>query len=256
MFLCLDVGNSQIYGGFYAIKKFKNFFRLNTKQGWSSDQLGLLFKMFCYENQIDVKKIKGILVSSVVPSLDYHINNACLKYFGMEAFFLKSGVKTGISVSKFKHPTEIGADLIAAAAGVAKLFPAENALIIDMGTATTITALNSKKEFLGGVIIPGIQTQVDSITQSAEKLSNVEIKNPEKYTGTTTTHSLQSGIYYGHMHAVKGIVKNMAKECFGSDDYKIIGTGGFARLYETERLFDAFLADLVLIGLVEVWGLN
>jgi type III pantothenate kinase len=256
MLLCLDVGNTQIYGGIYNGKKFIHFFRFNTKQGWSSDQLGLHFKMFCNEHSIDSKKIEAVLVSSVVPSLDHHIKNASLKYFQKEAFFLKAGVKSGISLSKYKNPSEIGADLIASAVGVAKIYPQTNVLVVDMGTATTITAINSKKEFIGGVIIPGIQTQVDSITKSAEKLFAVEIKNPGKYTGTNTTHCLQTGIYYGHLHSVKGIVKNMAKECFGSSDFKVIGTGGFARLYETERLFDAFLADLVLIGLLEVYKLN
>src|SRR3954470_19042040 len=109
MYLCLDVGNSQIHGGFFNDDKLIIDFRLNTKQGWSSDQLGIFLTSFCGIHDIDYTKVEKIGICSVVPSIDHHLRNAALKYFKREAFFIKSGVKTGVLVNRYKNPNEIGA---------------------------------------------------------------------------------------------------------------------------------------------------
>jgi type III pantothenate kinase len=256
MHLSLDIGNSQIHGGFYSNDKLLNDFRLNTKQGWSSDQLGIFFTSFCREYKIDYTKIKGVAICSVVPSMDYHLKNASIKYFKKEPFFIKSGVKTGILVDRFKNPQELGADLICAAVSGASFFPEQDLLIVDMGTATTIIAISAKKEFLGGVIIPGIITQIDSLSGSAEKLFTVEIMKPTTYLGKTTIHSIQSGIYYGHLGSLKYLLSNLEKETFGSGNAMVIATGGFSRLYNNEGVFNKIIPELILRGALQILKLN
>lgn len=256
MFLCLDVGNSQIFGGIYDGEHFVHKFRFNSKQAWSSDLLGMNLKMYCREHDIESVDVDAVLVCSVVPSLDHHIKNASLKYFKQDPFFIKAGVKTGISVSKFKSPTEIGADIIAGCVAVCDKYPKKNCIIVDLGTATTICAINDKKEFLGGVIISGVKTQLDSITIAAEKLFTVEIEKPEKCIGLNTTHSMQSGAYFGHLGSLKEIIKRISNECFAGKKTKVIGTGGFAKIFGGESLIDHIESELVLNGLVKIFKLN
>lgn len=256
MLLCFDVGNSQVYGGFHENNKFSHNFRINTKIGWSSDQLGIFLRSFCREHNIASEKVNEIAVSSVVPSFDYHLKNACLKYFKVEPMFVKAGIKTGLSVAKFKSSHEIGADLICSAVGAVEQYPDSNLLIVDMGTATTITVINSKKEFITGVIIPGIKTQAASLAQAAEKLLTVELLHPKTVVAKDTIESIQAGLYYGHLGAMRLLLKKLAKEAINDQDHKVVATGGFARLFMKAKLFDVIDSDLVLKGLVKITSLN
>lgn len=256
MLLCFDVGNSQVYGGFYEDKKFSHNFRINTKIGWSSDQLGIFLRSFCREHNVAYEKVNEIAVSSVVPSFDYHLKNACLKYFKVEPLFIKSGIKTGVSVAKYKAFSEIGADLICSAVGALEQYPDNNLLLVDMGTATTITAVNKKKEFITGLIIPGIKTQVASLAHAAEKLFTVELVQPKTIMAKDTSESIQAGLYYGHLGAMRLLLKKLAKEALQDQEHKIIATGGFARLFTRTKLFDVIDSDLVLKGLVKIVAMN
>ncbi len=249
MYLCLDVGNTQIHGGVVKDNKLLMDFRLNTKQAWSSDQIGVVMRGILREREVKFEQIKHIGIASVVASIDHHLKNACLKYFNHTPIFIKAGLKTGVSVSKFKNPHEIGADLIACAACALHDYPNQNLIIIDMGTATTITAVNKQHEFLGGIIIPGLQTQIISLAESAEKLCVTEIEKPKGFLGRTTAHSMQSGLYYGQLGALTYLIKNVISETFAGESCKIIGTGGFSRLFKDEKLFDAQVPDLVLRGI-------
>jgi len=249
--LCLDIGNSQIYGGIFDGKNFTHNFRLNTKNGWSSDQIGVFICSYLRERSIDPQAIKQIAICSVVPSVNYSIRSACIKYFNIDPFILKMGVKTGLIVNKYKNPHEIGSDIIAGCVASLDLFPGHNLLVVDLGTATTIAAVNRNSEYFGGVIIPGLKTQADSLAVAAENLSSIDIILPKTVTGTSTSHAIQSGLFYGHLAAMRGLCNLMALEKFGSEkDCKIIGTGGFSILFADSDIFDAIEPDLILKGLV------
>ncbi|MDF3048317.1 MAG: type pantothenate kinase [Candidatus Midichloriaceae bacterium] len=251
MYLCLDVGNTQIHGGVFEDKKLIMDFRLNTKQPWSSDQLGLFIRNILKEHGItEFEKIAAIGVSSVVSSLDHHIKNACLKYFSKLPIFIDYTSKIGINLDKFEHPNEIGADLLASAFCALHDHPNENLIIVDMGTATTIVAITKDRAFLGGVIAPGLLTQVKSLAESAEKLFITNIEKPKTYLGTTTNQAMQSGVFFGQLGALKYLIKNIIQESFPNESSIVIGTGGFSKLYKAEDVFDVLASDLVLRGIM------
>jgi type III pantothenate kinase len=256
--LCLDIGNTQIYAGYYNGSKVSHNFRITTKLSWSSDQFGVFIRSCLREQGIDYQKIKKVAICSVVPSVNYSIRSAFIKYFSIEPFFLQLGVKTGLIVNKYKNPHEIGSDIIAGCVAGIDLFPNKNIIIADLGTATTIAAVNYNKEFCGGVILPGIKTQADSLSLVAEKLSAINIIAPPTVTGLSTNHAIQSGIYYSHLAAIKSLAERMALENFaeGSKDTKIIGTGGFATLYSQAKIFDTLEPDLIIKGLILIEKLN
>ena len=163
MILCLDVGNSQIFGGLFEQQKIQLKFRYSTRKEATSDELGVFLKNVLNENGIDHHKVTEIAISSVVPSLDYSLSSACKKYFNIVPFILKAGVKTGLLI-KIKNPLELGADLIAGAMAAVDQFPGKNLIIVDFGTATTFAAISSKKEYLGTVILSGVRLSMQAQT--------------------------------------------------------------------------------------------
>ncbi|MCB0412650.1 MAG: type III pantothenate kinase, partial [Bdellovibrionales bacterium] len=154
MILCLDVGNSQIYGGVFDKDECILRFRRTSKTGASSDEFGLFLRSVLRENNVDPEKIQSISLCTVVPEVLHSLKNACRKYFQHNPFVLQAGVKTGLKI-KYRNPVEVGADRIANSIAATYLYPNKNIIVIDFGTATTFCAINAEKEYLGGVIIPG-----------------------------------------------------------------------------------------------------
>ena len=255
MILALDVGNSQIYGGVYQQQKMKLSFRRNSKQGSSSDEVGLFLRSVLRENGIEPNEIDQIAFCSVVPDVIYSLKGACTKYFKLNPFVLQAGVKTGLNI-KYKNPTEVGADRIANSIAVSKLYPHKNAIIVDLGTATTFDVLTAEKDYLGGSIIAGLKISMESLESRTAKLPTVEIVTPKEVLGKTTIESIQSGLYYSHLGAIKEICDRLTKECFKGEKPLIIGTGGFSSLFEVDRVFDHTIPDLVLKGLLHSVQLN
>lgn len=248
MILCLDVGNSQIYGGVFTQDTIQLRFRLTTQSGNTSDQFGIFLKSVLRENNINPEVIKKIAICSVVPHIDYSLRSACLKYFDIEPFILQAGVKTGLKI-KYRNPLEVGADRIANAIAAAQKFPDKNIIVVDLGTATTFCAVSSKKEYLGGVILTGMRLAMEALQNNTAKLFSVEIVTPAATLGRSTAESIQSGLFYGQLGAIREIIQRLNKEAFAGQTAKIIGTGGFAHLFEKEKLFTAIVPDLVLDGL-------
>lgn len=255
MLLCLDVGNTHIFGGVFHGDKIIFRFRHKTDHGSTSDQIGVFLKNVLRENNVAAINIQQIAIASVVPSFDYSLKAACKKYFNLEPFILQAGVKTGIKI-KTKNPLEIGADLIAGCVAATHYYPNQDLIIIDFGTATTIAALTSTKEFLGVAFLPGMRTSMNALQQNAAKLFPVEILKPEKATGRFTAESIQSGLFYGHIGAVKEIVSHIQHECFPSSHPLLIGTGGFTQLFANENIFKHTAPDLVLDGLRLAQAMN
>lgn len=248
MLLCLDVGNSQIFGGVFHQDTLKLHFRHDSKQASTSDQLGIFLRMALRENNIDPLAISQIAICSVVPSIDYSVRAACLKYFNIEPYVLNPQTTTALTI-KYRNPAEVGADRIATAIAACQQFTDKNLIVVDLGTATTLDVITRDKAYLGGAILPGMRLSMDALQSKTAKLSAVTILKPDNAVGKATIESLQSGLYYGQLGMIRELSQVMSKEAFGNEPYLLIGTGGFAHLFENEKLFDAIVPELVLDGL-------
>ncbi len=247
MLLCLDVGNSHIYGGVFADEDIRLRFR-HTSQVSTSDELGIFLKSVLRENQCSPEAIKEIAICSVVPQLDYSLRAACLKYFEVEPFFLQAGVKTGLNI-KYRNPIEVGADRIANAIAATQAHPNKNIIVIDFGTATTFCVITAQKAYLGGAILPGVRLSVDALATKTAKLPAVEIVRIEQVVGRSTIESIQSGVFYGALGACRELITRIKSEVFPGQEVLVLATGGFASLFERQELYDSLVPDLVLQGI-------
>ncbi len=255
MKLCLDVGNSHIYGGLCGDNGLHSTFRKTVDRGASSDELGLFLKQVVRENGHDPEEISAIGFCSVVPDINHSLANACRRYFDIEPFVLRQGVKTGLKIH-YRNPTEVGADRIAGAMGVIARYPETNAIIIDLGTATILEVITAKREYLGGAIVPGLKISMGALESNTSGLPKVEILQPERCCGRSTVESIQSGLYWGHLGMIREIRDRLIRECFKGGPATIIGTGGFAGLFRESSLFDDIHPDLALEGLSVALELN
>ena len=255
MKLCLDVGNSHIYGGMYESGRVLLTFRKASKTGSSSDEYGLFFRSVLRENGIDPNQVTEIALCSVVPEAVYAISAACQKYFDIRPFILQAGVKTGLKI-QYRNPLEVGADRIANAIAGIDLFPGENLIIVDLGTATTLCAVDKDRSYKGGVILPGLKMSMQALESGTSKLGSVEIIRRDACLGRTTAASIQSGLYFGHLGALQEVMHRIQLEEFGGQRPKVIATGGFASLFGGAGLFDQVVQDLVLRGLLAVLEMN
>lgn len=248
MLLTLDVGNSQIFCGVYDGEALKTTFRRSSSSRASSDELGTFFRATLRENGVDPGEIDMAGICSVAPDAVHSLRNCFRKYFRFEPFLLQPGVKTGLKI-RYRNPLEVGADKIANAIGALSRFPGRNLLIIDFGTATTLCAVTKDKEYLGGIITPGIHISMAALESQTARLPTVEIVRPTGVLGRSTVESIQSGLYYGTLAMVRSLAASVTEEHFRTEQPLIIGTGGFGRLFEEERLFDEFVPELPLLGL-------
>jgi type III pantothenate kinase len=168
---------------------------------------------------------------------------------------LRPGTKTGLKI-RYKDPKEVGADRIADAIGAVKLYPGRNLIVVDFGTATTLTAITRDGEFLGGNILPGVRLALEALVEKTAKLPSVEIVPAENAIGRSTVESIQNGLYWSNVGMVKELVARMTAEAFPDEAPLVIGTGGFSHLFDQEGLFDAVVPDLILVGLREALRLN
>ncbi|MCB0355494.1 MAG: type III pantothenate kinase [Bdellovibrionales bacterium] len=263
MILCLDVGNSQIHGGIFAKEILKLQFRRTTRHGSTSDEFGVFLRNVLRENSLDPESVTQIAICTVVPEVLHSLKNACKKYFNINPFVLQAGVRTGLKI-KYRNPLEVGADRIANAIAATHLYARDNLLVVDFGTATTFCAINRDKEYLGGVILPGLRISMSALESSTSKLPAVEIVVPENQLGRSTVESIQSGLFFGCLGAVKEVQERIIAEAFSGIRPKIIVTGGFASLFSEaiqkgiidSHLFDMEIPDLVLKGLFLALKMN
>lgn len=248
MVLCLDVGNTHIFGGVYQHDKWQVQFRYPSFSPCTSDQLGVFFKNVIRENDLSPQDITEVVICSVVPSMNYSIRSAFLKYFSIEPLFLKIDNVTDLTF-EYSNPAEIGTDRISNAIAAVNLFPGKNIIVIDLGTATTFDAITNKKAYLGGIIMPGINIGMKSLYENTAKLPPVNIVKPDYILGQTTISNIQSGLYYSTLGAAREILTRIQSEIFQNQPTTIIGTGGFAYLFESEKIFDMLMPELVLEGL-------
>lgn len=255
MILCIDAGNSQLHGGVFDGKELTLQFRKTSRHQFSSDEFGLFLRSVLKENNLDIELITGISICSVVPNLNHSIRAGCLKYFDIDPFFLKPGVKTGLKI-KYRNPLEVGADRIANSIAAIDKYTNTNIIIVDFGTATTFCVINKNKEYMGGIILPGIKISMEALERETAQLPLVEIKEVSEVVGKSTVESIQSGLYHGQIGIVKELTIKINAEAFNNEKSVVIGTGGFSRLFEKANIFNEINSTLALEGLYLAFNMN
>jgi type III pantothenate kinase len=255
MILTLDVGNTQIFGGVFENRELIIRFRKSSRPHISSDELGLFLRNVLRENGGDPLRVQQVALSSVVPEMVYSLRSCCRKYFSIDPFILQGGVKTGLNI-RYRNPLEVGADRIANAIGATHLYPGRNLIIIDFGTATTFNVVGADRDYLGGIILPGLRIAMEALEKNTARLPTVEIVAPANLVGRSTVDAIQSGLYFGYRAMVRELTREIREQAFQSAPTIVIGTGGFSRLFERDKVFDALLPDLVLVGLERALSLN
>ncbi len=255
MLLCLDVGNTQIHGGVFEGENLRVQFRKTTHPVGSSDEFGVFLRSVLRENRIEPGAVRRVAICSVVPVVAYPLRAACIKYFDTEPFILQAGAKTGLRV-RYRNPHEVGADRIANAIAATQRHPGRDCIVVDCGTATTFDVVTANGDYLGGAILPGVGVSAETLSSRTARLPSVEIARPEVALGRSSVESIQSGLYFGHVGAIRQLTGELTREAFPGARPVVIATGGFSRMFESEKLFDEIVPELVLFGLRHAEQLN
>ena len=257
MLLAIDVGNTNIVLGVFEGEQLVESWRLATLRERTSDEIGIWVSQLFEHRSIDPASINGIVMSSVVPPLTGTFMKMAQRYFDMTPLNVDSSVDTGMPIL-YKHPSEVGADRLVNGVAAYQLYGRDRHLpmiVVDFGTATTFDAISAKGEYLGGVICPGMQISADALFQRAAKLPRVDVRKPCEVIGTTTVSAIESGLYYGYVGLVDGVVHRMRDVLGGKA--ACIATGGLAGIIAPEvRLIERVDSDLTLQGLRMVWERN
>src|SRR5712691_6598010 len=226
MLLVIDAGNTNTSLGVFNKSELVAHWRLTTARSRTVDEFGIHARNLFELAGLDFKGINAIAIASVVPPLNYTMKTMAEKYFHLSPLFVDHTTETGL-VILHEPASDVGADRIVDAVAAIQKYGAP-CIVVDFGTATTFNAINANGEYLGGVITPGITISSDALFERAAKLPRVEIKRPQKVIGSATVEAMQSGLYYGYVGLVDGILRKMIDELGGTP--KVIATGGLAPL--------------------------
>ena len=219
MILTLDIGNTNIKTALFEGMEMVQYWRVSTDRNMSSDEYGILLMNLFAHKHISPEQVDGIMISSVVPQINFTIEHMCRTYFKQEPRIIGPGVKTGINI-KYENPRELGSDRIANAVAAYELYGGP-CITIDFGTATSFGVISEKGEFLGGAICPGLKLAAEALTERAAKLPRFELVKPESVIGRNTVTNMQAGIVYGYIGQINYLVDRMKKE-LGAPNAKVI----------------------------------
>jgi type III pantothenate kinase len=258
MLLALDVGNTNTVLGLYRLdagkpsagagddERERNLvahWRVTTHRAQTSDEYGVLFVSLFNMQGVSVNNVTHIIISSVVPPVESTLRRVCEKYFHLQPLFVEPGIKTGMPML-IDNPTELGADRLVNAVAAFDRYGGP-CIVVDFGTATTFDVISAKGEYLGGAIAPGLGISADALFSRAARLGRVDIKRPPKVIGTNTVTHLQSGLYYGYIGLVDGILERMTGEL--GAEVRVIATGGLARQISGDSRFIAQIDDMLTL---------
>ena len=233
MLLAIDVGNSNVVLGVFEGDSLVESWRLATDNKRSADEYGTIIESMFMRQGIKPSDIENIIIASVVPSLLFTLEHMCLKFYEKNPIVIETGIKTGLKI-KYDDPRQVGADRIVNSVAAHNRYGG-NLIVVDFGTATTLSCVSESGDFMGGAIAPGIKTQAAALFEHTAKLPNVDLELPGKFICKNTSEAMQSGLIYGHMgfieHMINGMKAEMAEQLGCSEkEIRVIATGGMATM--------------------------
>ena len=254
MLLAVDIGNTNLHLGLWHENKWKTHWRARTVQDKMPDEYAVLVRSFLNEADLGYKAISGVVIGSVVPSLTAAFTELVRRYMEIEPLVVDHRTHTGVRVA-IDEPQQAGADRIVNAAAVHALYGGP-AIVIDFGTATTFDVVSASGDYTGGAIAPGIGIAHDALVNMTARLHAIDLCPPPNAIGKNTIHAMQSGIFWGYVALVEGLVKRLVAE-IDNENVKIIATGGLAPLFDQHTaVFDIIAPELTLDGLRIIYELN
>ncbi len=259
MLLAIDVGNTNIVVGVFDGDRLTQSWRLATMRERTADEIGILVTRLFERTGLDFAAIDGIILSSVVPPLTRPMEEMAERYFGRAPITVDPATNTGMPV-RYTPPTDVGADRVVNGVAAYEAFGRATripVIVVDFGTATTFDAISGDGEYLGGIICPGIGISADALFQRAARLPRVDVRKPPSVIGQTTVTSMQSGLFFGYVSMVDGIVTRMRAELAAGDRALCVATGGMADVLAADTTtIQRVEPDLTLQGLRLIWERN
>jgi len=254
MLLVIDIGNTNIKFGIYNAKKLAASWRIATDLFKTADEYGMVLTSLMAASKLGKEDITGVIMSSVVPSVNFTMEHMLEYYIGRNPLVVGPGIKTGLNI-KLDNPKELGGDIICDAVSAFKRYGGP-CIVIDFGTATTFSYTSAAGEFMGGCICPGVKLSLDALIDKASKLPRIELVLPEKVIGKSTVSSMQAGLLYGYIGQIEYILRKMKEEA-NAFDAKVISTGGMAKIIaKNTTAIDIVDPMLTLEGLRLLYELN
>lgn len=253
MLLVVDVGNTNTVIGAFEGEELKADWRVRTERDVTVDELGMLFRNLFDSQGLDFSQTRDVIISCVVPPMLDALENLARKYVQTEALVVGPGIKTGIPIL-IDNPKEVGADRIVNVVAAYDKYH-QSLIVVDLGTSTNFDYVSPKGEYMGGAIAPGLIVSSEALFLKASKLQRIEISRPKRVIGKDTVSAMLTGLVYGHVGLIDGIVKRMSEEA-GTNPL-VIATGGLASLVaEYSETISEVIPDLTLVGLRIIFELN